>query len=330
MKHTAGLLILLAGCGSPTFHQLDSKPPEPLEETVSKGLEIFAKSSTNCRDEKLALVRKDKMMIQNLVAQTKNLATTNTATLSIKSQSSQEQLEMILQILTSDGFKVVVSQTSDLIKTVANNEIIMSSLTAIRDDLLAEPGDRIAEIIISLASDTSKQSALLGAVRSALCDNPSEEDLVGVLLTPQVLWQLGPNATYLLAGPLAKHTQPLLLALKQIPIQDELQQFAALVKDMLPKQDICAIDNLDPYQKHLALVLSLLKTGDSLEPRPLRNFVNVLFRLYSMDVSNQCSGISFDELQKETIQNAFITVANFLADDQHGVVAFLKQMKPRK
>lgn len=329
MKHTAGLLILLTGCGSPTFHQTDSKPQEPLEETISKGLEIFAKNSTNCRDEKLALVRKDKAMIQNLVAQTKNLATTSTATLSIKSQSAQEQFEMIFQILTNDGFKVVVNQTSDVIKTVANNDTIMSNLTAIRDDLLAEPGDRIAEIIISLASDTSKQSALLGAIRSALCDNPSKGDLVGALLTPQVLWQIGPNATYLLASPLAKHSQPLILALKQIPIQEELQQFVALVKDMLPKQDICSIDNLDAYQKHLALVLSLLKTGDSPEPRPLRNFANVLFRLYNMDVSNQCSGISFDELQKKTLQNAFLTVANFLADDQHGVVAFLKQIKPR-
>ncbi|MEI6804919.1 MAG: hypothetical protein WCK49_00240 [Myxococcaceae bacterium] len=336
MKRIAGLLILLTGCNN--INQTEIKSKTYLEEVVTKSLEGFAANSSVCREEKVALVRKDKALIQNLVAQVKNLANSSPiATLNIKSfsqyldQSTADQIDMMFQILTSDGFRVVVGQTADLLRTVSTNDAILDNLTSVRDDLLSEPGDRISEIITSLASDRAKQDALLGAVKSATCNNPSETDLVGLLFTPQVLWELGANGTYLIASPLAQHARPLLLAVQQLAIPDELAQFVAMVKDMLPKQDICLIDNLDAYQPHIALALSLFKASDTAnEPRPLRSLVNVLFKLYTMEDSNQCSGTSFDDLTKQSIQDALTTTANFLSDEQHGVVGVLKKMKPRK
>lgn len=337
MKLGIGLLILLTGCGNAEFTRYEKKAEQPLEETVTKGLEVIATASPSCKDEKLAIVQKNKPIIQNLVTHIKNLVGGNTPVLNMKTmksyvdQPSDDQIDLIFQILASDGFRTVVSQSSDVIKTVALNDTIMTNLAAIRDDLLSEPGDRTAEIITTLASDPIQQSTFLGAARTALCDNPSEQDLLGTLLTPKVLWSLGPNGMYLLGSPLYQHAKPLLLAIRQLPIPDELSQFIDLVKQMLPKPNICTLDNLDAYQPHLALVLSLLKPQDNAaDPRPLRSFINVVFKLYSMESSNQCSGTSFDDLKKETVQRAFLTVSNFMADDQHGVIGFLKQMKPRR
>jgi hypothetical protein len=122
----------------------------------------------------------------------------------------------------------------------------------------------------------------------------------------------------------------LLLSIQGLAIPDELQQFATLVKDMLPKQDICSVHNFDAYRPHIALLLSLFTASDTLnESRPLRSFVNVLFKLYTMEDSNQCSGTSLDDLKKQTLQNAFLTTAQFMSDEQHGVTGVLKRMKPR-
>lgn len=329
MRQYLGFLLLLTGCGNAQFTKQEAKPEQPFEEMVSKGLEIFAQSSNQCREQKLALVQKNKGLVQGIVTQIKNIATSKTS--SLKTKSNNDQFEMIFQILTSEGFKTVVNQSSDVIKTLGNNDVIMANLTAIRDDFSQEPGDRMAEIINLLASDTTKQDILLGAAHSALCDNLSEQDIIGVLLSPKVLWALGPNVTYLMASPLAKHVKPLVLALKQVNIPDELKEFIILTKDLMPKQDICSIENLDAYQKHFALALSLLKSSENqTEPRPLRSFINTLFRLYTMDESNQCSGISLDDLKKENIQNAFLMASSFLSDEQHGVVGFLSKMKPRQ
>lgn len=329
MKFYLGFLLLLVGCGNAEFAKQEPMPAQPFEEMVSKSLEIFAKSSSNCQEQKLALIKKEKSLIQGVVGQVKEIATSNSTTLKVK--TSHDQFEEIFQILTSDGFKTVVNQTADVIKTIGNNDAITTNLTAIRNDLTLEPGDRIAEIISMLASDPIKQNILLGAAHSALCDNLSEQDIIGTLLSPEVMWALGPNATYLMASPLAKHVKPLIFAVKQIKLPDELKEFIALAKDMMPKQDICSIENLDAYQKHLALALSLLKAGDKPdEPRPLRSFLNTLFRLYTMEESNQCTGISFDDLKKENVKNAFLMTSSFLSDEQHGVIGFLSKMKPRK
>ena len=48
-----------------------------------------------------------------------------------------------------------------------------------------------------------------------------------------------------------------------------------------------------------------------------------------MQESNQCTGISLDDLKQENIQNAFLTVAQFLADEKEGLPAFLQAVKPR-
>ena len=337
MKLISGFLLLVIGCSNAQFTQHKPQPSQPFEEMVSKGLEIFAESSKSCQEQKIALVKKDKSMIQNLVGQVKGLTTGETPKVSLKgfkthfSLVDTDQFDMIYQILTNEGFQTVVSQTADVIKSVANNDIIIGNLTAIRDDLNLEPGDRIAEILNLLASDSARQEILLGAAHSALCENLSEQDIIGVLLSPKVLWTLGPNATYLLGSPLMKHAKPLFAAVKKVSIPDELSQFVALVKDMMPKQNICSVTSLEPYQKHFELVLSLLKAGDtSNTTRPLRSFLNTLFRLYTMDESNQCAGMSFDDLKKENIQNAFLTLSNFLIDEQHGVMGVLKQIRPRQ
>jgi hypothetical protein len=329
MKFYLGFLLLLIGCKDAQFTQYEVKPEQPFEEIVSKSLEIFAKSGSNCQEQKLALVRKEKNLIQGLVGQVKEIAVSNPT--AIKTKSNHNQFEEVFQILTSEGFKTVVNQTADVIKSIGNSDAIIANLTAIRDDLMLEPGDRIAEIISMLASDPIKQNILLGATHSALCDNLSDQDIIGTLLSPQVMWTLGPNATYLMASPLAKHIKPLILAVKGISLPNELRDFITLAKDMMPKQDICSIENLEAYQKHFALALGLLKTSNnSTEPRPLRSFLNTLFKLYTMEDSNQCAGISFDDLKKENIQNAFFTVSNFLSDEQHGVVGFLNKMQPRQ
>lgn len=325
-------MLLISSC-NPHF---EPKESHPIEQVVSRGLENFAMASLECQSEKLDLVRQKKPVLQNLVTQLKNLNEKSPAGLNIKALrhytnlSEGDQLDLIYQIITSQGFKTVVTQTGDFIKAMASNEIVLSNLEAIRDDFNQESGDRTAKLLTDLATNTTQQNILLATARSALCDNPSESDLLGAIFSPETLWKLGPNGVYLLNSDLKKHAVPLVKAVQTVPIPEELGQFIGLMKEMMPSQDICNITTVEPYQKYFSFVANLIKVPDNSEDsRPLRTFLNVLFKLYSMEKSNQCSGSSFDDLKKEHFQNMLFKTAHFLADDTHGVVGFLRQIKPR-
>lgn len=323
------LLSLLVACSSPTFDKKQQITSDSLEQVVSDGLKNYAINATDCNSERLALIASSKDLVGNLIAQIRIVASSSQSPFSLTTLGS-EQIDLMYQILTNDGFSTVVRQTADVLKAFAKNDSIMTSLLAIRDDIVSEPGDRISEIINLIAADPSKQNTLLGAMHSALCDNPTDSDLLSALMTPQVIWELGPNATYLLTSSFTKNLKSLNQTLQTIPVPDELKQFVALVQDMLPKPDICSIENLDTYQKYLSIVLSLLKTPENpKQARPLRSFVNVLFKMYSMNQANQCTGISFDNLGAQSTRNALISTANFLSDEEQGLPSFLKKLKPR-
>ena len=333
-KFHLSLFFFLVGCGGTQFNQIPTKPSQTPEEIIEKALEVYAQESGQCSSQKLALVKNNQTQVRNLITQIKKLAAPNAAPgINMKAMqnyagsSESDHFQLLVQILTSDTFKTVLLQSSSLLKQVAYDSIFMSNLSGIQGDLNLEPGDRIAEILTILSTSSEKREILLRAAQTILCtDTASEQTILDALQSPAVLWELGPNGVYLLGSPFFQHAEPLIKSIKALQLPQELDQFVVLIKSMIPSTNICPLENLSAYEKHFELLASLV---DSESPRPIKNLSNLLLKVYTMQESNQCTGISLDDLKQENIQNAFLTVAQFLADEKEGLPAFLQAVKPR-
>lgn len=326
-------LLLLMGCGNAKLSQSENKSNQSVEEMISKALEIYAQESPQCSVQKLALVKGNQSHVQRLVTQLKGLSAPTAAGLNMKAlqnyadTSESDQFHVIVQVLTGKSFKTVLMQSADLIKQVAKDSVIMTNLSGIHDDLGLEPGDRVAELLSMLATNQTQRQTLLQVTKLALCtETASEKTILDALQSPAVLWQLGPNGVYLLGSSLAHHAEPLWKTMKALPIPKELTQFISLMKNMLPTGNMCTLENLNAYAPHFEILAALL---DGQDQRPLKSLINMLFKVYTMEESNQCSGISFDDLKQEKIENAFLKIADFLSDEQEGIPAFLQKIKPR-
>jgi hypothetical protein len=168
-------------------------------------------------------------------------------------------------------------------------------------------------------------------MRAISCKKATNQDFSYLLMTPQLLWWLaGPNSIYLLLhSDILVHLKPIAQVLKNITPPQNLEKFFVFLHQMAPTQDVCSLENLDAYEKPITILEHLLKQPqDPTEQRPLRKFLNLMFKLYSMQDSNHCHGISFDELKSGNIQHALIQAADFLTNEQSGLISFLQKIKP--
>lgn len=333
-------LLFLMSCEGAHFKTFEEKPVPSAESIVADSLNLFAEGSSQCREQKIALVKDNIPRIKAVVGQLKNIALGGKTHLNTKQmarhytqKTEDEQLKEIIAIVTSDGFRTVLGQVSDVIRDASKNEVILGHLETVLGSFYQESGDRLAEILTDVSIDPVKQASLFGALHTALCDEATEQDILGALLSPEVLWTLGPNVGYLITSDMILSGKAVAKAVQAIELPEELKQFIELAKQMMPQQNlterICSMD-VNNYQKHFKLIATLFqKPSDAKQPRPLRSLLNMFSSFYTLEESNGCVGTRVDELKQTHIKNAFLMIADFIKHEETGLVGFLQKMKPR-
>ncbi|MES2504740.1 MAG: hypothetical protein V4534_07675 [Myxococcota bacterium] len=331
-------LLLAIGCGNAEFSEFDSKPMPPPEELVATAMELMASGAETCKEQRMSLVKDNCGRVKEVVGHLKKIAKKSTKVditpmVTHYAQVNNDMIKDMIAIITSDGFKVVLIQVADLLTSIANDTDIIAPMEKLHKGFSEQPGDRLAEIISNVATNTTYQQAVFGAMHTALCENATEQDILGALFSPSVIWELGPNAGYLLTSKFADNYLKLQGKLKGLTIPKETQDFIGLIQQMIPNQDlttqICDMQVAN-FQKHFALVASLLKApANSAHPRPLRTLLNMLFKVYTMTELDGCVGKSFDTFGSEDIKKTLELMSAFIKNEDTGLMGFLKNLKPR-
>lgn len=316
------LIVLLAGCGGAEFSKFGPKPVESAENSIIEGARAAAKAAYQCKEQRLALVDENEAMVRSLITQIKaslpktgdTLPTVSLKTLAEEYYTRPPDANLAQDmkgILTSEGFKTMLRETAEFIEQIANNNGIMADLMGIHASLGKTPGDKIAEIITLLAEDASKRNRVLGVIKTAQCETASNENIVDALMSLELAIDLGPKAFFLIRSPLKKHAKSLSKANLSIP--NSLKKFLELAQGLVPQQDICSVDNLDAYQKYFELAVTLLKVPQNpKEPRPLRVLLNTVMKFHTMENSNDCKGLSYDDITQENFRNSLLSIAKII------------------
>lgn len=315
--------LLLTSCGSPNTGS-QNKIMKNTEDAVIEGLEQTAASAYQCREQRVALIKDNETTVRDLIALFKTAAKKPGKAPEIDLKTLGEHYyarptdadlgDDIYGILTSEGFKLVLKETAEFLEQISNNDAVIENLIALRDQLGKKPGDKLAEIITLLATDRSKQEILFGIVKTANCESASNQNIVDALMSPFLLLQLGKPGLYLLKNDFKKHIKSLVKIFEEtIILPNSLKEFAGLVQGIVPKQNICEMENLNSFQNFAKLAAILLKAPeDQTQHRPLRVLLNTVMRLYTMSDDNQCLGISYDNLQTNNIKEALLLIAGLI------------------
>ncbi len=329
-------LLLLVGCGkAPQFSKLEYQSSMTAEDTVQRALVGYAKNVSQCSSEMLALVDEHDSNTRALLASVKKIKLAGSK---IDPKKFQEQRKDLFQIFTSPDFAQVLRDSAVVLTNIANDDDFMTHVSGIHQSLLnKEDGDRLAEILALAVADPAKLQNFLEAGRTWLCEDYSQNDLLGFIYAPKTLWAIGgqhllSNALYLVgAGEFVPHSLWVQNKLSALEIPPKLQEFMMLMKEMMPKNNLCQVENLAAYESLFPLLYELFKTPEvGNAQRPLRKFANLMSKMYTMSIDNSCAGVAFDSLNKDDYRRVLLGIADFIQNDKTGVLAILQQAKPRE
>ncbi len=329
-------LLLLVSCGkAPQFSKLDYQESMTAEDTVQRALVGYAKNTSQCTSEMLALVDEHNSDTRVLVASMKKLKIVGSK---LEPKKFEAQRKDLFQIFTGTDFEQVLRDAAVVLTQIANDDELMTHIAGMHQSLLTkEDGDRLAEILALAVADPAKLQSFLEAGRTWMCDGYSQNDLLGFIYAPKTLWAIGgqhllSNALYLVgAGQFVPHSLWVQNKFSSLELPSKLQEFMMLMKEMMPKNSICELENLAAYESVFPILYELFKTPEPGQvQRPLRKFANLVSKMHTMTADNSCSGVAFDSLTKDDYRRVLLGIADFIQNDKSGVIAILQQAKPRE
>lgn len=322
------VLLFLISCGEGHFPKFEEKPMPPMEEIAGDFLTRYLKSSSQCPDQKVALVTENMPLLKTVLRQIIDIALSNTT------EMTKVPLKEFLLAVVENNFEIALTQTSEIIHGLTENKVFLDNFEKALKSL-PRSGWRVAEILKGVSKSEEQQHTLSGAVKLALCEDKATGENIWWAMQIESLKPHAGHALNLLLIETNLFDSSLAIneIVHEIEYPEELNNFIVKVKEKLPKLDwtekVCSLQ-VKNYQKHFNLVATLLETpADESKPRPIHVLINMLSKLSTLKNSNHCEGTGFDDLTREDIISALLTIAEFIKDKDLGLIGILEIAKPR-